>query len=1192
MKTHWTDDQQKAIGAPGAVIVTAAAGSGKTAVLVERVIRRLCDPENPIPADRLLIVTFTRAAAAEMRQRIEKRLAEECIKQPENVGLLKQQLLLSSADICTIDSFCIKLIRNYFNGLNLPPDFRIADAATAEQIRGDVIRKLFDERLAAGDEDFLRFVRSTDSVYGDSHAAAAVLRLYDFSSTMPDPEQWLQRAADAYLPERLADSVWVDAVCGWIAADAACLLRSVRDSAALLPENPPLFEKCGESYTGLTGVLERLLENAEEKRWDALYEQLLNPPAAFPRISGKKYDPLLLDRAKACYKRAVGAFKEWQGWIAKPFHAVAAEAAQSGEIIREMIGLCSAFADAYLEELNRRCLLTFAHTEQLALRLLTERAEDGSLRPSALSETVCELYDEIMVDEYQDVNSLQSTLFTVLSSGGKRLFTVGDAKQSIYGFRGANPDHFLRRSREAEFFTPELAPDTLKRVVLSNNFRSRAPICDFINGLFSLTMSADCGGIHYDRNEMLFPLAEFPENGRSAAEFHLLTPGEGLTAAEAEAVYLADYIEEQIQLPAFLRGENGTLRPAGYGDIAVLFRNTTHFYTYVSELKKRGIPVSIGHGDFFKTREIMLVLSLLRVVHSPMNDIAMLSVMLSPIFGFTEEETACLKAEAPNDRLYPSVLRAAGAGNEKCAFLRDRLSFWRGRAACMPMAEFVSFILSDSGYGEIVSAMSDPGRRTGNLSLLQNLADSFTRDVSGDLGAFLRYLDYIADSADLKSQGVRETDSVRLMTIHMSKGLQFPVTVLAGCFSRFSNQDSVGDLAMSEALGIAVNIVDDEKNVKLTTVPKALMNEHITRRQREEELRLLYVAATRAEEKLAFFLCDSHMDTKLKNAAGLLTAGTDSDRGLDAYAVRSAGSFADWLLCYLLLLPCGRPILEEQGLAETAAPDFLRDFGADAAVFQRRVERAEREIADTPDAPEQAADRAVAAELEQILSFRYPFEELRSIETKTSVSRLAKRNADREFCATSRPAFLSAGGLTPRERGTALHKFMQYADFPAAVGNVKAEIERLYEYEYISRAEADAIDPRQVEQFFASDLFGRMLKADRLYREQRFLLEVKAGELYPDLSETAREQSVMIQGAVDCMFTEQGKIILIDFKTDRTKDEQFLLRHYAEQLQIYSVAAEKMFGMPVGECYLYSLYMNRLIPVARSSCSPAGSVGR
>lgn len=1174
---EWTTEQQNAIVSKGNTIVTAAAGSGKTAVLVERVIQKLSDENNPVSADRLLIVTFTNAAAAEMRRRIEKALSDKCTEQPQNTYLLKQRLLIPSADICTIDSFCIRLVRNNFSILGISPDFKIADEVTDYGIKHSVCKKLFDEYFEKNDLDFLKFLNVSNSEYGTDNAENIILELNSFCQKMPGGYQWLNSAAEKYNPQNLIDSQYVKMVFKNTVDGAEKWSRALGECLKNLQTHEKTNLKYGADFEELYSFINKLLVSAELENWDECHSLLCNLPKLIDRFSfSKNYDRILYDECSKIYKAAKAFVFEAVETFSKDLESVKKDFEFSYKTILKISEIVTEFSKKYVEQLNKKSFLTFELVELLTLKLLTVENEKGDLQPSKLSAELSMLYDEIMVDEYQDINDLQGKIFEILSNNCQKLFTVGDIKQSIYGFRGSNPDIFSKRSDLATLYSSEVKDEELKRIVLSNNFRSRKEVCDFINAFFASIMSKKGGSIEYNSDEMLYHKATFPNNDIPAVEGHLISASEELTLAEAEASFFADYVEKTIKEPAFLRGKNNELRKANYGDFALLLRSTTHINDYLKELKKRNIPVSVGGGNFFETTEIMTAISLIKSVENPMDDISMLSVMLSPIFGFLEDDIARLKINYGSKKLYVSAIKEA-ENNSKCAFLKEKISLWRSYAACTSTADFVSILLIDSGYINMVLSMSDSERRQANLYFLEQIADTYFSETAGDLTGFIDYLKYLQSLDNTSSAAVSGNDSVKICTMHKSKGLQYPITVLGGLSSGFSNMDTSKAFLINEKLGIAFRYVDDVLNVKQDNFAVSLLKSEIRKKQVEEEMRLLYVAMTRAEERLVLLVGVSDKFIEKLNETIIEIENVFSDDGkMLCDEVMKAGDYADWLLPALLQTPSGISLLNKNGEEIHKISQLFLDLKVE--VTYNKIDVCEN------ISPENSIKKPeINTELKQrildIFDYEYPFSELNKIEVKTSVSALTKRNADREFSVTSKPAFLSKSGLTPTERGTALHKFMQYADFKKAKSDPEAEVERLYEFEYISRAEADVIDIQRVQKFVQTDLFNRILNSDKLYREQRFLLDVRAGDIYPDLSKVARDQTVIVQGAVDCMFEEGDHIVIIDFKTDRTTDEAFLLAHYSEQLKTYSVAAEKMLGLPVTECYIYSLHMSKTIKV-------------
>lgn len=1179
MAIKLTDDQKNAVKAKGAVVVTAAAGSGKTAVLVEKVIKMLCDLKNPITADRLLIVTFTNAAAAEMKQRIEKRLSEECEQYPDNTHLLKQQLLISSADICTIDSFCIKLVRNNFSRLGINPDFKIIDEVQAKKVMQQVLSKIFDRAMEEKRPEFINFLYSTNAVYGDENAANYIFKIYNDMQVLPFYEHWLDKCTLSYNGENFLNSVWANFIFSYTASNLEYFVFALKRLIALLQSDVGLSLKLEEAVKNNITHFEKALSLVTKKDWDALGECITNTPG-FPgfRNSVKKsgettYDKQVFANAKQTISDINANLNRLRTIFEFALKEIEEQMAVNGKIVSEMVRLVREFDKEYFNELTKKGYLTFALTEQLAFKLLCDY-KDGKAVPSSLSEELSLMYDAVMVDEYQDVNELQNTLFNYLSGGGRKLFTVGDAKQSIYGFRGSKPENFIKRSENATIYNDELSSDEIKRVVLSKNFRSRKGVCDFINGFFTLLMTKDFGGISYDQYERLYPEAEFPENGERDVEIHILPDQK----RELQAASVAEYIINTTRKSPFLKGENNALRKAEYGDFAILLRTGTPFETYFEQLNAKGIPASLNNGDFFETTEIKIMTAFLTAINSPMNDGAMLAVLMSPIFGFTAEALASLKLINRDKRLYALILEDAQNEDSKFKDFLKVFSNLRQKACCLPTADFVSYLYEETDFLNAVVSLSDGKRRVNNLVYLTEIASGFSSSFAGDLGAFIGHLNFLKQEGKTLSKTDVQDNSVIISTMHKSKGLQYPITIIAETNSPFSSKDVSSPLTVNDSLGIAFDRIDDEQSVKYCPITKRIMNLYVSAKQREEELRLLYVAMTRAEEKLAIFVGNRGNKT-IEAAASTLVGAMGDDGTINVQSLINCSHSSDWIMLYILLLSPFKEIRDEYGVCEEKILPFIRELGDTAEIIFHDGQCVNEEINENKSTEDIKIDKEFLKTIQENFSYSYPFAELREIEAKTSVSQLAKKKADREFCATTRPAFLSQSGLTPTQRGTALHKFMQYCDFSKAAQNIQGEIERLYESEYISLEESEVIDPKQIKAFINTPLFNRILSADKLFREQRFLLEEKAENLYPGISESIKEKTVIIQGAIDCMFIENGKIVLIDFKTDRTNSEQALLNHYAEQLSIYSVAASKMFEMPVSECYIYSLNMNKWIPV-------------
>ncbi|MBQ8550446.1 MAG: UvrD-helicase domain-containing protein [Clostridia bacterium] len=1048
-----TKQQQSAIDTRGSVLITAAAGSGKTAVLVERVVKMLCREKNPVSVDRLLIVTFTNAAAAEMRLRIEKRLHEEAAKNPADRTLRRQLLLLPSAKICTIDTFCINLVRENFEHFGISPDFKIITDTELYPLYETAVNEILDEYYETEHERILQLLEVFGCGGDDRRLIDAVLKIFGYAVSMPFPEHWFSGCKRMYEQcEQTAESLW----------------------------------------------RQKLIELSSEELFDS------------------EEDAAALKMLAPC--------------------------------VITLIEIVEKFYSRLLSLMCEKNTLTFYNTEQMALSLLS--TPDGS--PTEQAITLSEEFDEILVDEYQDVNDLQDTLFYVLSSFGKKLFAVGDVKQSIYGFRGANPENFMRK--KDDYVPLDSNEDKGKKIVLSSNFRSRAGVCEYINYLFSLTMSRRFGGVDYNDDERLIPAASFPQNDGADVSIELLNTGDGDDAdAVAEAKHIAAYIQKTMSEAPFLREGEG-LRAARYGDFAILMRSpSSHAEVYINEMRRAGIPVRYQTGSFLTSHEVQTALSLLRVLNNPTHDVPLMSLMLSPIFGFTPDEAAKIRLARRKGSLYTAVLAAEEQGDERAKNFLDTIREWRRLAVTLPVDRLLSTLYDRTGILDIVLSMEDGDRRNGNLLLLLQCAREFSEN-GGTLAGFPSYVEKTGEGQ--KPPVSVGGDAVNIMSFHGSKGLQFPVCIIAGCFHRFNKTDSTSSLVMDRHLGVAFKGLNAAENKRYNTVAREAIARAVAERNLSEELRVLYVALTRAEERLVVLL--TAKDHK-KKANTILKALKEKGAG---EVISSAGSYYDWFMYSLL---CGSGFSELRRALDIEVPDELITPGAPAAVFLGNPSSA--------DETEESGSDETADDCRDILSrleFTYPFADCVAAKAKISVSDIVSEKKDPSFEFTARPAFLSSKGLTPAQRGTATHKFMQFADYDAAAEDLNTELLRLKDMRFLTPEEADAVNLKELEKFFRSDLFSRMQGAV-LHREMRFISEIPVGADEYD--------ATVLQGVIDCVIDEGDSVTVVDFKTDRVSDENELKDRYAKQLDIYADSCLKLFGRPVKEKLIYSFALGKVITV-------------
>ncbi|MGI6269703.1 MAG: helicase-exonuclease AddAB subunit AddA [Candidatus Howiella sp.] len=1172
-----TEEQALAICAEGTVLVSAAAGSGKTAVLTSRVLRKLLEGADPVPADRLLVVTFTNAAAAEMRGRIEKLLADALAADPGNPRILRQTLLLQNANISTIDAFCLDLVRENFDRLGISPDFKIASAEATAQFSDRVLEDIFAGEFAARSPEFTALLSALGGDFGEERVAAAVRKLYEFSASTPFPKAWRHTAVSGYAAGgSLCETPLATLLFDHIAAEGEALAAALHAVVSSFGEDDRLSGYRAALLAGeeQAAALARL---ARTREWDAL--RAAAGGFAFPRTLLKTGEDPFLEQAKATYAAVTKSAKARVGKIAKllptSLERQTALMAAARPAAEKLVALCDRFEEGLFAAHNERNLLTFADAEHLALSLFVTLGEDGVLSPAPGAEELCARFDEVLVDEYQDTNPLQDTLFYAVSDGGRKLFMVGDVKQSIYRFRHADPDGFLEKKERFSLYPA--GDGGPAKIILGRNFRSRAGICHYVNFCFSALMNEATCGMAYAAEDRLIPAAVYPETPEPEAELLFLDCEGDASRIEGEASAVARYIHDAVEGGLLLRDrEDPTrLRPAGYGDFAILLRSFAgKADVYAAGLKAMGIPVSVSAGSLLSSPEVMTFLSILKVISNPTRDLPLLSALTCPVFGFSFEEVAALRADAPEGSLYTALAAAGRSGNERARAVLSRLEEYRYQAAARPVDRFLLDLLEETGYLHLVLAMENGAERQANLLLLVDMASQFSKGERMTLAQFLARIERAdkADTIKAAPPSAAGEDAVKIMSIHSSKGLQFPVCILANCAGKLNKTDLSQSLLIDERLGIGLSLQDDAAKVRYSTLAREAIGVSAARASVAEELRLLYVAMTRAEEKLLMVVSGKSKTSMEGLVRTGLQEGEDGPALLPS-AVLSAGSYADWLILTAALHPASAGMFGQTGfrVPEGDKP-FLR------LRFEAAVSPDETPDAAQLDIPAQTADVEIYAALSARFSYRYPYAALGRLVAKTGVSRLAEAAAgDDTYAFTDRPAFLDHSGLTAAERGTATHKFMQFADYAEAAADLDREIARLVALRFLSEDEAGGLYKDSLRRFFASDLYAEMQASPRLMREVRFIDELPAGRFDPDLPDEVRNEPVIVQGIADCIYEIDGGLVILDYKTDRVEEVSELRERYAVQLEVYAAAAEKTFGLPVRRCVIYSFYKNRNI---------------
>ncbi len=1178
MSPKWTKEQSEAISARrGSVLVSAAAGSGKTAVLTRRVIERLTDKENPSGADRLLIVTFTKAAASEMKTRISKALEEEIKKDPGNERLVFQQMLLPSAKICTIDSFCSSLVREHFEALDLSPDFRTADEGELELLSQNALALTLEELYEKGEKSFLDLTELLFKGRDDSFLSEMILELYRQSVSYPFPERWLAEIAADYKDEKKIEESRFGKIILDYANEAVDYCRDIVSSTKKMIAGDKELEKAFLKAAESDGAqLEFLHEKLLEGDWDEV-RKAANRFEFVRRGSVSKEmknepDVVFLSDSRDRLKAVI------QKTLLPLFCSGEEEFYDDMKFFAPMTqSLCDAvnlYSKHFSELKKEKQLADFNDIAHYALSLLVRETEDGWER-TELANELRKNFDEILIDEYQDTNKAQDMLFTAVSKDN--LFRVGDVKQSIYRFRQAMPEIFIGLKNKLPIYESE-KDNYPSKIILKNNFRSRKSVTGTVNFVFSQVMSEKTGGVDYNDEERLAFSAFYDEKDDECAELHILETNELDTEEQSSAEYQAEYtaslIEKIVKEGFTVKGEDGNERPVMYKDICILMRSMSsgRGECYAEALKKKKIPCFTQlDADFFSSPEISLMLNFLRVIDNPKQDIALLSVMMSALFGFTADDCAVLRTNRKDGNIYSCLLSGAEGGDEKSKDFLRTIEKFRRIAVCMNVSDFIRTVYDETGIDAVVRCQKENGAKKENLMLLLDYADIYEKAGYYSLSGFVRFVDRLDRSkGDLPGAvGVSaDADVVRIMTIHKSKGLEFPVCILAGCSSLFNRRDEIKNAVISPKAGLGLIRRDEATLAQYPTVCHKAVKQSLREDTVSEEMRVLYVAMTRAKEKLI-------MISAVKNAekaALKCVANINADRKrITPFASSLAGSYFDWILTALLRHPDLRELRENSGIGENIV--LPADFRLKLFI-KRDLEKKEQP---QERKPLSKVNEELLKVFEERFSQKYEYEELSYVVSKRAASEVDKNFVDREYFASSRPAFLS-GGLTGAQRGIATHSFMQFANYENARKDLEGEIDAVFSRGLITEKEKDAINRKAVSAFFKSGLCKRILESPLVMREKKFTISVPISEVYPELSRFSDEY-VMIQGIADCAFLEGNELVVLDYKTDFLEAEEEFEKKYSEQVKTYKKALELCTGYKVKETLLYSFHLSKEIKI-------------
>ena len=1178
MAEKLTNEQQSAVDSrERSLLVSAAAGSGKTKVLVERLFSYV--EREGANLDDFLIITYTRAAASELRGKIAKALNERMERDPGNYHLRQQMLRVYRADIKTVDAFCTSLLRENCHllgedarGHALRPDFRVLDENEAEVLRGRVLARTL--------EDFYDHLTSGGTLLADTLGAGRddsaleqlVLELHAKLQAQPYEDKWLdvQRAFWRAVPEKIEDTPYGKILLNEVGRKARHCKSLLQRAAQEMCANDALNQKYAPAFLDASYQLEAL-EGKIAQGWDAARGVTI----AFPRLAAVKDSDG--GEMKAHMKGLWDNCKETVKEFAELFAASSDEAVEDlrtmAPAMLALIDLTADFSRRYNEEKRRRNAADFSDQEHEAIRLLV--AENGE--PTELAALVSTRYREIMVDEYQDTNEVQNRIFDAISCKGENLFTVGDVKQSIYRFRLADPRIFLQHYNT---WPPLAAADEHEsaKLLLSRNFRSRKEVLEATNFVFRNVLSREMGELDYGEDEMLRPGASYAESSVCGAEFHLLdlptqTGEHRVRASEAEAAFVADYIRNMLSSKFPVQDDKTReLRPVREEDIVILMRSpSTRLLDYRRALESRGIRCAADAGeDFFASMEIAVLFSFLQVIDNPRQDVPLIAVLRSPLFGFVPDELAALRSQQRTGDFYDALLLSED-GHSK-AFLAVLRSL-RDSAAHLSVRELLSEIYRKCNVLGIFGAMHRGAERKDNLLAFLELSEDFARTGRQGLFDFVRTLrEQLASGEAAAMQTTHASSGVRIMSIHKSKGLEFPVVILSDLARRFSNMDFQSSVLVHPQLGLGPVCVDARRHIQYPTIARQALERTLRREAKAEELRVLYVAMTRAKEKLVMVHTQANAGGRVADLMAL------SDCPVLPEAVDSGKCMGDWIMLPLLQRS------EAASLRELAGQNGEGSFYADETPWTVCVHDGLQFAAPVQQSDAAAEERAPQREELPAdfaaLSYRYPYAEQTAFPAKLTATQLKGRAIDEEISENTtlpprlrnlcKPKFLAGKtALTGAERGTALHLVMQDLDFFCEPDeqSVRAQIEAMRAQRKLTEEQAKAADVHAIVRFLRSDLAVRIRKSEQVEREYRFSL------LRPvrDFSSLDADDSVLLQGVVDCFFEEDGELVVVDFKTDHVSRAQLDERaeHYRPQLEAYSMALTRVMGKKVKEKVLY-----------------------
>ena len=1200
-EVKWTEEQSQAIHEKGSnILVAAAAGSGKTAVLVERIINKIIEEE--IDIDKLLVVTFTNAAASEMRERILNAIYKKIEEEPTNLRLQKQITLLNKSNICTIHSFCLDVIRNNFYEINISPNFRIGDTAEIELLKEEVLDELFEDLYLKEDEGFLKLLEIYTSYKDDEPLKDIVKSIYNFIQSAPFPEKWLAEKVKLFDID-IENTDFAETVWGKIILNnyKECIEENIlglkKIKKELEAENE--LEKFSQAIRLDIENLESLLVNLNS--WDKSYE--LAKTFSFVRWpSSKKINSETPAFVKEKRDMINAKFKKLKDSI---FIYTSAEVLSDLKNMYEVLNLLQAiilkFNENYKKAKLERNIIDFNDIEHLALKILI-KDEDGKYVPSEIAKKYQDKFEEIAIDEYQDSNMVQEYILTSISKGNN-IFMVGDVKQSIYKFRQAMPELFLNKYKTYKLKKEKTEADDLK-IQLFKNFRSRKNILDTTNIIFQEIMSKDLGDVDYNEDEYLNLGANYEEPQLENIDFAGKTEiniinledttkdsqedeednvkTERIENSILEARYVAQKINELINSNYYVLDKKEGYRKVTYKDIVVLLRSTTELSPiYEKEISDLGMPVySETSTEYLNSVEIQLIMSCLKIIDNPMQDIPLVTVMRSMIGGFTDNDLIEIRLADKYENFYESIVKARIQVNEELrnkidSFL-ELINQWREASEFLALDELIWKIYMDTGYYNYVGLMQNGKLRQANLKMLFERAKQYESASFKGVFNFINFIDKLKlrnnDLGAAKIIGENE-NVIRIMSIHKSKGLEFPVVFLSSTGKNFNLKDLREKILIHQEIGFGPNYENSELKIEYPTLAKEAIKMVSKRESISEEMRVLYVALTRAKEKLIITGIEKDLQKSIESKEKELQIYESEDNAkINPKILESYKSYLDWIeLVYLknkiknsdifeFNVVSKTEILNQTVESETERKDVLKDI-ANKKVSKENMEK-----------------------IKNILEWEYKYKDSTEMPSELSVSKIKELSKDTEEkigITLKKPNFLiEKTELTPAEKGTIMHLCLQKLNYKEEYNleKLKNMVNNLVNKEIILPKEAESVNYNKILAFLSSNIWKEMQTAKVVEQEKAFYLNLKANEIY----QNDAEDEILVQGIIDLYYiTNNDELVLVDYKTDyvENNNEQSLEDKYNIQLEIYKKALEESLNRKVDKVYIYSTWLNKEIEI-------------